>query len=370
MNTYIKVTLIAATIFNCMSCDKRKLEVMDKSELQDITLIATDMSVEWLIGTTRTLTIECNPDFARVSEFELETSDENVFEINQGVASNSFEVTAIGEGESSLKATADGKTAELTFSVYDNSIKKEDLEVKLFMQSTSEESDKTEMMTETTYNSGERFLVTASSICKKPEYKLGSSDETVISAERVSNGRWIIHAGKPGKCELILNVTDDIGNIFDYRYEIMVYGHIDFVSTYNITEYTGGFIVGNHQYDIGNAEIFLEATISGSTWNSDSKVVTKTIEPVSGIYDMVTGAEYPDVIDTSKESNEILAMYEMDGSEKIWYGISGVQLDFIVKLDNPYIIIDSIIDDENREYPTYYNFQIKASLIQEGIASF
>ena len=106
MNTYIKVTLIAATIFNCMSCDKRKLEVVDKSELQDITLIATDMSVEWLIGTTRTLTIECNPDFARVSEFELETSDENVFEINQGVVNRTPECTENGKENAQKTVTS------------------------------------------------------------------------------------------------------------------------------------------------------------------------------------------------------------------------------------------------------------------------
>ena len=63
-------------------------------------------------------------------------------------------------------------------------------------------------------------------------------------------------------------------------------------------------------------------------------------------------------------------MYEPDGTEKIWYSITGIQMDFIIKLDNPYIIIDDIIDDDSRDYPIYYNFMTKASLLQGGVASF
>ena len=366
----IRLAPTLAVILCCIACDRREFEVSDKSRLENISLEVSDTSGQWLIGTTRTFTIKCMPDYARVQEFKLECSDESIFKIIQGVSVNSFDVTAIKEGESVIYASADSKKTEKSFSVYDDSIKKEDFEVKLFIQPFSGPGNNNELHKESTLDVGDRFYMTASSICETPAYDLTSSDETVISVEWYNNGSWVIYARKPGKCDLVLTVEDGLGNSFSYRYAILVYGHIKLACTYDILEYTGGFSVENHQYEIGNAEILVSGTVYGSPWNDDDNIVEKDIVPMSGIYDMASGAVYPDIIDTSKESTEITGMYELEGSEKIWYTINGIQMEFIIKLDDPYIIIDGIIDDDSRDYPMYYNFMTKASLQQGGVVSF
>ena len=366
----IRLAPTLAVILCCIACDRREFEASDKSRLENISLEVSDTSGQWLIGTTRTFTIKCMPDYARVQEFKLECSDESIFKIIQGVSVNSFDVTAIKEGESIIYASADNKKVEKSFSVYDNSIKKEDFEVKLFIQSFSGQSDKTEIPEKSTLDAGGRFYLSASSICETPAYDLASSNETVISTERYNNGSWVIYARTPGKCDLVLTVEDGLGNSFSYRYAVLVYGHINLTCTYDISEYTGGFIVEKHQYEIGNAEVLISGTVYGSPWNNDDNIVERNIVPVSGIYDMASGSRYPDIIDTNKESTEITEMYELDGTEKIWYAIDGIQMDFIIKLDNPYIIIDDIIDDDSRDYPMYYNFMTRASLLQGGVASF
>ena len=233
----IRLIPVLVTILSCIACDRREFEISDKSRLENISLEISDTTGQWLIGTTRTFTIKCIPDYARVQELKLESSDESIFKIIQSVSVNSFDVTAIKEGEAVIYASADNKKVEKSFSVYDNSIKKEDFEVKLFIQSFSGQSDKTEIPEKSTLDAGGRFYLSASSICETPAYDLASSNETVISTERYNNGSWVIYARTPGKCDLVLTVEDGLGNSFSYRYAVLVYGHINLTCTYDISEY-------------------------------------------------------------------------------------------------------------------------------------
>ena len=125
----IRLIPVLVTILSCIACDRREFEISDKSRLENISLEISDTTGQWLIGTTRTFTIKCIPDYARVQELKLESSDESIFKIIQSVSVNSFDVTAIKEGEAVIYASADNKKVEKSFSVYDNSIKKEDFEV-------------------------------------------------------------------------------------------------------------------------------------------------------------------------------------------------------------------------------------------------
>ena len=80
----MKLIRLASTfvvILCCIACDRREFEVSDKSRLENISLEVSDTSGQWLIGTTRTFTIKCMPDYARVREFKLECSDESIFKI-------------------------------------------------------------------------------------------------------------------------------------------------------------------------------------------------------------------------------------------------------------------------------------------------
>ena len=47
-----------------------------------------------------------------------------------------------------------------------------------------------------------------------------------------------------------------------------------------------------------------------------------------------------------------------------------MDMHFLVTLSDPYIIIDNVIDDNDREYPDYINFWTYATFEQVGVAYF
>ena len=129
-------------------------------------------------------------------------------------------------------------------------------------------------------------------------------------------------------------------------------------------------MVEEHPYDVKSADIYLSAVVYGCLWNDVSKIVQRTLSPVYGSFALEAGADYTTVLDGSDEFSEINSMYEMDGSQKNWYGVYKIRMDFIVRLDNPYIVIDDVIDDNDREMPDFINFMTVATFSQEGLASF
>ena len=73
-------------------------------------------------------------------------------------------------------------------------------------------------------------------------------------------------------------------------------------------------------------------------------------------------------METYDLQNEIYNMTVGEGLDKAWFSIHEVKLNYIVTLSNPYIIIDDLIDDDDREEPLWWNFKIMGALQQEGIA--
>lgn len=368
-NNWSKLLLVVVAVLSIAGCDKRKFEVTDNSELKSISITGSDTTAMWQIGTSRIFEIMCDPPYARVRNYELKSSDSDVLSIIRN-SERTFEVTATGEGLATITAVADDQTAEKEFSVYDDSIKKEDLGVELHISTITDQADKSVMDENTRLDAEVRYHLTASSICNNPKYSLKSWDEDVVSIEWDENGSWIIYAKNPGRCSITLNVSIDPDTTFDYRYDIIVYGHIKFTALFSVPDYIGGFKVDEYDYPISKADVYLSAIISGYPWDDKNDVIERTVSPVSGTYELYSGIEYPSIIETGDEADEINSMYKMDGNEKIWYGVHAIQMDFIVKLDNPYIIIDDIIDDSDRDSPIYVNFEICSSLQQEGLASF
>ena len=371
MRILFRLLFIAGMVSLAVSCDKREFKVTDGSSLKGVSISLSDTSARWEAGTSRTVTIVCEPSYARVSKYELKISDAEVFRVLPGERDNIFEVTAVCEGEAEMTAVADGFTDKKNFTVYDDSIKKEDLDVQLhYVDLEEHQSDIQDMQANTVFDAGRRLHLTASSICEAPVYTLKSGDESVVSVEWSENGSWIICTGKPGRCSLVLSVADDCGNVFEYLYDVIVYGHMNLISRCNPVYATGGFMVEEHPYDVKSADIYLSAVVYGCLWNDVSKIVQRTLSPVYGSFALEAGADYTTVLDGSDEFSEINSMYEMDGSQKNWYGVYKIRMDFIVRLDNPYIVIDDVIDDNDREMPDFINFMTVATFSQEGLASF
>ena len=370
MRISFSLSSVAVIIALAASCDKRELKVIDRSEPESISITFSDTSLFWKTGTTRTVAIECEPDYARIGEYGLTSSDEGIFDIRPGTEPNVFEVTAAREGAATITASADGLTAGKRFSVYDDSIKKEDLEVRMHIKDIYGQESADDFPEKAVLDAMGTFHLTVSSICNAPTYRLESFDKDIISLEWSGNGSWIINTLRPGRCDMRLTVTDDNSNVFEYEYNVIVYGHINFIAACHPLDGTAGFAFEEHPYDITTADIYLSGTVSGYPWNDKEKTVYRHISPVSGSYDLSSGTDYTSIIDASEAFSEINSMYEMDGNEKIWYGVHNVRLDFIIRLDNPYIIIDDVLDDSDTEDPEYYNFETSATFRQEGLAAF
>ena len=56
--------------------------------------------------------------------------------------------------------------------------------------------------------------------------------------------------------------------------------------------------------------------------------------------------------------------------EKAWWSPRRIDMHFLVTLSDPYIIIDDVIDDNDRELPDYFNFLTQATFEQVGVAYF
>ena len=67
-----------------VSCDKREFKVTDGSSLKGVSISLSDTSARWEAGTSRTVTIVCEPSYARVSKYELKISDAEVFRVLPG----------------------------------------------------------------------------------------------------------------------------------------------------------------------------------------------------------------------------------------------------------------------------------------------
>ena len=133
----------------------------------------------------------------------------------------------------------------------------------------------------------------------------------------------------------------------------------------------GGFsLSGNIRYPELAADVYLSAQIYGWPWNNTEEVVTLDAVPYKGTValDALTDNRY--LLDAKEVHNEIQAMKYWNGSEWSNYNIHGVRLTFVIRLSDPFVIIDDITDDHDRSDPLYYDFLIEASLKQEGLESF
>ena len=66
---------------------------------------------------------------------------------------------------------------------------------------------------------------------------------------------------------------------------------------------------------------------------------------------------------------EIQNMTVGTGANKAWFNIHEARLNYIITLSDPYVIIDQLVDDRNREETLWWNFWIYGEFQQEGVAS-
>ena len=373
----------AAAALALVSCDPRPLEVTDNSALERITLEVDNDTPKWEFGETRIFSIIPTPATATIDSYDIRVSNPEIVEIVQGVLPNQFKLTAIGEGKLIVTAVAIGhgtefgnanakieKTATSDFNLVDNRVKPTRPVVTLQMAPTTDINAKKILAEDAPSVIADKqvLVLSVSSDAERATYSIKSSNTKVLTVERTGAQSWMLKTVALGRAFLNLTVTDGQENPFEYSYVVYSYGHVTMTAEYDPLMAEAGISISEHDYPDLTGQVYMAGTIFGWPWNDVNNIASRDIPLFNGTLDFSEEFEHPSLVETYDLQNEIYNMTVGEGLDKAWFSIHEVKLNYIVTLSNPYIIIDDLIDDDDREETLWWNFKIMGALQQEGIA--
>ena len=373
----------AAAALALASCDPRPLEVTDNSALERITLEVDNDTPKWEFGETRIFSIIPTPATATIDSYDIRVSNSEIVGIAQGVLPNQFKLTAIGEGKLIVTAVAIGhgtefgntnakieKTATSDFNLVDNRVKPTRPVVTLQMAPTTDINAKKILAEDAPSVIADKqvLVLSVSSDAERATYSIKSGDTKVFTVERTGAQSWMLKTVAPGRAFLNLTVTDGQENPFEYSYVVYSFGHVTMTAEYDPLMAEAGISISEHDYPDLTGQVYMAGTIFGWPWNDVNNIASRDIPVFNGTLDFSEEFEHPSLVETYDLQNEIYNMTVGEGLDKAWFSIHEVKLNYIVTLSNPYIIIDDLIDDDDREETLWWNFKIMGALQQEGIA--
>ena len=383
MKQLLIAAVTAAAALALASCDPRPLEVTDNSALERITLEVDNDTPKWEFGETRIFSIIPTPATATIDSYDIRVSNPEIVGIAQGVLPNQFKLTAIGEGKLIVTAVAIGhgtefgnanakieKTATSDFNLVDNRVKPTRPVVTLQMAPTTNINAKKILAEDTPSVIADKqvLVLSVSSDAERATYSIKSSDTKVLTVERTGAQSWMLKTVAPGRAFLNLTVTDGQENPFEYSYVVYSFGHVTMTAEYDPLMAEAGISISEHEYPDLTGQVYMAGTIFGWPWNDVNNIASRDIPVFNGTLDFSEEFEHPSLVETYDLQNEIYNMTVGEGLDKAWFSIHEVKLNYIVTLSNPYIIIDDLIDDDDREETLWWNFKIMGALQQEGIA--
>ena len=369
------------------SCDPRPLEVTDNSALKSITLTVNNDTPKWEFGEERIFTIKVSPATAICERFELKASNADIITIRDGELPNQFKATAGGEGKVILTALAVGHgeiagqagndvvecTDVMEFTLVDSRVKPQRPVVTLQMAVSTDMGNKKELAEDTPSVLADKddMVLTVTSDSERATYSMKSLDNEVFSVERTGAQSWILKTKKPGRDFLKLTVTDALGNPFDYYYLLYSYGHVTLTAEYDPLMAEAGISICEHAYQKLTGQVYMAGTLTGWPWNDVNNKAVKDIPVYNGQVDFTYQEDQAPVVlaDTEAIQKEIYAMTAGSGNDKAWFTPHEARLNYIITLSDPYVIIDQLVDDRNREETLWWNFWIYGEIQQEGVAS-
>lgn len=383
MKQLLIAAVTAAAALALASCDPRPLEVTDNSALERITLEVDNDTPKWEFGETRIFSIIPTPATATIDSYDIRVSNPEIVGIAQGILPNQFKLTAIGEGKLIVTAVAIGhgtefgnanakieKTATSDFNLVDNRVKPTRPVVTLQMAPTTDINAKKILAEDAPSVIADKqvLVLSVSSDAERATYSIKSSDTKVLTVERAGAQSWMLKTVAPGRAFLNLTVTDGQENPFEYSYVVYSFGHVTMTAEYDPLMAEAGISISEHDYPDLTGQVYMAGTIFGWPWNDVNNIASRDIPVFNGTLDFSEEFEHPSLVETYDLQNEIYNMTVGEGLDKAWFSIHEVKLNYIVTLSNPYIIIDDLIDDDDREETLWWNFKIMGALQQEGIA--
>ena len=370
-----RIFIIAVAAFSamvCHSCIRTEVVLEDKSILTAVELNIDNEAKEWEINTLRRVAVKFKPGDAIITDFSFEYPDD-MFEFIPTREQYAYDVKALKEGNGSIMAVVNGvRSKALEFCVVDNTPVRVAPEISLYMVTTGTDETKTLCPVQFCCDYGERLHLKVESKTKGMSFSFYSADETVIKMIWDKDSEWLVSANMPGLTDIQIIATEADGTEWIYTYEIMVYGHITLSAKCNPVDDIAGFMVEDHPFGELSGDFYITSTLTGWPWGWTHMTHNVTIPPFEKELTFEEGSDYSDIIDVKSAFDEIYDLgYEMSASgEKAWWSPRRIDMHFLVTLSDPYIIIDDVIDDNDREYPDYINFWTYATFEQVGVAYF
>lgn len=370
-----RIFIIAVAAFSamvCHSCIRTEVVLEDKSILTAVELNIDNEAKEWEINTLRRVAVKFKPGDAIITDFSFEYPDD-MFEFIHTREQYAYDVKSLKEGNGSIMAVVNGvRSKALEFSVVDNAPVRVAPEISLYMVTTGTDETKTLCPVQFCCDNGEMLHLKVESKTKGMSFSFYSADETVIKTIWDKDSEWLVSANMPGLTDIQIIATEADGTEWIYTYEIMVYGHITLSAKCNPVDDIAGFMVEDHPFGELSGDFYITSTLTGWPWGWTHMTHNVTIPPFEKELTFEEGSDYSDIIDVKSAFDEIYDLgYEMSASgEKAWWSPRRIDMHFLVTLSDPYIIIDDVIDDNDREYPDYINFWTYATFEQVGVAYF
>ena len=372
MRRIILITVAVISAMACHSCIHKEVKLEDKSILTAVELAIDNEAKEWEINTLRRIAVRFKPDDAIITDFSFEYPDD-MFEFTPTREQYVYDVKALKGGNGSIMAVVNGvRSKALEFFVVDNTPVRVAPEISLYMVTTGTDETKTLCPVQFCCDYGERLHLKVESKTKGMSFSFYSADETVIKTIWDKDSEWLVSANMPGLTDIQIIATEADGTEWIYTYEIMVYGHITLSAKCNPVDDIAGFMVEDHPFGELSGDFYITSTLTGWPWGWTHMTHNVTIPPFEKELTFEEGSDYSDIIDVKSAFDEIYDLgYEMSASgEKAWWSPRRIDMHFLVTLSDPYIIIDDVIDDNDREYPDYINFWTYATFEQVGVAYF
>ena len=367
---FVAVAAISAMV--CHSCIQNEVKLEDKSILESVELVIDDDSEEWEINTMRRIMVVYKPTDAIITDVTHDYP-EDLIELIPTREQYVFDMRAINEGEVKIMMTINGARSEtLKFQIVDNTPVRKAPKIALYMSKTSGDSSKTLCPTQFCCNYSDKLQLSVESEVSGLDFSFYSADETVISTSWAGESDWIVSADMPGLTDVQIIATESDGTEWIYTYEIMVYGHISLSAKCDPVDKTAGFMVEDHPFGRLSGNFYITATLTGWPGKRTNNTYSVEITPYEQYIPFEEGSDFSYIIDIKAAADAIYDKgYELTSSgEKDWWSPRVLDMHFLITLDDPYIIIDEVFDDNDREDPDFINFLTQATFKQVGVAKF
>ena len=375
----------AAAALALASCDPKELVVTDNSALERITIEVSNDNPKWNYGEERIFTIVPTPNTAIVSEYGLSFSTPELVEMQQGELPNQFKLTAIGEGKLTITAWAVGhgevpgqsgsdwrveKAEQVGFTLQDNRVKPTRPVLTVNIAPGTDLNAKKVLAEDTAFVTADALdlVLTVTSDESRATYSLKAEDAKTIGIERTGAESWMIRTGKPGQTWLHMTVTDGLGNSFEYTFLVYVFGHLTMETQYCPLDGSAGFSMNEHAYPNLTAQVYMAGELFGWPWNDPDNIESIALPTYTGTLDISSELIYDQLLDCREQQDYLYSLSTGPSYNPAPFTPHRAKLNYIVTLSNPYIIIDTLLDDTNLEEPRWFNFWTEGALQQNGVA--